>query len=131
MKKRRTILGYLTSTALAMLIPIRTPAARRFNVTEADHVIRILQEILPDNAATRRLGALALQQCGAGLEVFSVRLIAPFENTPPPTIDQLCAYLQTLRDADFANGDTVTLDGWILARSEAGAMAVAAMHREG
>lgn len=100
-------------------------------MTEGDHVIRILQEMLPDNAATRRLGALALQQYGAGLEVFSVRLIAPFIDTPPPTVEQLWVYLQTLRDADFANGDTVTLDGWILARSEAGAMAVTAMHREG
>lgn len=133
MNKRRTFLGYLTSTALVPLIPARAGAARRLPATDAEPVIRVLQEILPDNPATKRLGALALRQydddfASRGLPS---RLTEPFNNSSPPTADQLRTHLQALRDADFAAGNTVTLDGWILARSEAEALAASTLYREG
>lgn len=132
MNKRRTFLGYLTSTALVPLIPARAGAARRVPAPEAAPVIRILLEILPDNPAARRLGALARRHYGdkPGAGGLPARLAASFTKSSPPTTDQLRARLQTLRDADFAAGDTVTLDGWILARSEAEALALSALYRE-
>lgn len=133
MNKRRTFLGYLTSTALVPLIPARAGTARRHKATYAEPVIRVLRKILPDNPATRRLGALALRQYGDSFDSAGLpaRLIDPFVPSSPPTADRLRAHLRALRDADFAAGNTVTLDGWILARSEAEALAVSALDREG
>lgn len=131
MNKRRTFLGYLTSTALLPLLPVRAAAAPRLPDGADTALIGMLQEIVPDNAATHRLGTTARRKFGDAYvaEIIPGRLFASLMETPTQTPDALRANLQSLRDADFAAGDTVTLKGWILARSEAEAIALVSLHR--
>jgi hypothetical protein len=132
MNKRRKFLGYLTSIALLPFLPARTSAAPRLSGADNSPLIRILQELMPDNPATRALGTTALQHYKSAFvsEILPGRLFGSLTETPSPTAHQLRAHLQSLRDADFAAGATVALDGWILARSEAEAFAVVALHRK-
>lgn len=132
MNKRRKFLSYLTSIALLPFLPARTSVAQRISGTDNSPLIRILQELVPDNPATRALGTTALRHYKSTFvsETLPGRLFGSLMETPSPTAHQLRAHLQSLRHADFAAGDTVTLDGWILARSEAEAVALVALHRK-
>lgn len=132
MNKRRTFLGYLSSTALLPLLAAPTAATPGLTGTEDLSVIRVLQEIMPDNAATRRLGVAALRKFKTTdiSDLAPGRLSDSLAKMKLPTADQVRRHLQVLRDADFAAGKTMTVDGWILARSEAEAIALVALHRE-
>ena len=132
MNKRRKFLGYLTTGVLLPFLPVRVAAAQRRFGRKNDRLIRILAELIPDNPAMRRMGRTALRQSG-GADVSPARadrLFGSPSQTAAPTADRLRTHLQSLRDADFAARDTVTLDGWILARSEAEAIALVALYRE-
>lgn len=131
MNKRRKFLGYLASTALLPFLATRARSAPL--LSDADHSasIRILLDTVPDNPATRRLGAVALRRYRTAdiAHTLPGRLFGPLDTASAPTADRVRSRLQALRETDFAAGDTVTLDGWILARSEADAMAVVALYR--
>ncbi|MFT5489440.1 MAG: hypothetical protein ACI9JL_003875 [Paracoccaceae bacterium] len=131
MNKRRRFLGYLTTGVLLPFLPVRVTAAPRQSDRKNDRLIRILAELVPDNPAIHDLGHTALRQSG-GADVYPAladRLFGTLNQATTPTADRLRTHLQSLRDADFAAGDTVTVDGWILARSEAEAIALVALHR--
>ena len=132
MNKRRKFLSYLTSITLLPFLPARASAALRLSGADNTSLIRILQKLVPDNPATRTLGTTALRQYKSTFvsEIIPVRLFGSLTETPLPTAHQLRAHLQSLRHADFAAGDTVALDGWVLARSEAEVLALVALHRK-
>ena len=133
MNKRRRFLACLTTTALLPLLPVRRPIAAPQTDPENAELIRILLELLPDNPASYRLGVKALRHYrhigNAG--DFPDRLLGSAARTPVRTADQMRRHLRSLCDADFATGDTVTLDGWIMARSEAEAIALVCRYRPG
>lgn len=117
--------------ALMPVLAVRATAAPRWHDPKNDRLIRILEELLPDDTAMRGLGRTALRQSG-GADIYPAladRLFESLNQTATPTANQLRIHLQSLRDADFAVGDTVTVDGWILARSEAEAIALVALRR--
>lgn len=132
MKKRRKFLGYLTTGILIPFLPVRVAAAQNRFGPRTDRLIRILAELIPDDPAMRRMGRTALRQSGgAGVSpVLADRLFGSLDQAATPTANQVRTHLQSLRNADFAAGDTMTLDGWVLARSEAEAIALAALYRE-
>lgn len=131
MNKRRRFLGYLTTGVLLPFLPVRVAASPRLSDRKNDRLIRILAELVPDNPAMRDLGRTALRQSG-GADIsptLADSLFGTLNQATTLTADQLRTHLQSLRNADFAAGDTVTVGGWILARSEAEAFALVALHR--
>jgi hypothetical protein len=133
MNKRRKFLGYLTFAALLPFLPARRTAASHLAGGAHPSAIRILLDLLPDNPATHYLGARAIQHFRrtepAG--IVAENLLDTLTATPTPTTHQLRFHLRSLCDEDFAAGDTVTLDGWIMARSEAEAIALVTLYRTG
>jgi hypothetical protein len=131
MNKRRKFLGYLTSIALVPYLPARRAAATHLTGTEDTDPIPFLLELVPDNPTSQRLGAKAIQYLSRpdGPVITPGKLLGALAETPSSTVHQLRLHLQSLRNADFAAGDTITLDGWILARSEAEAIALVTLHR--
>ena len=131
MNIRRTFLGHLASAALMPFLPAQTSAAPRLSRVEDLNLIPILRKFIPNNSATHRLAAAALRQYKSspdGSVATLGKLFAEMTKTSPPTTYQVRAHLQSLRDADFATGNTVNLDGWILARSEVEAITLVALH---
>jgi len=133
MNKRRRFLACLTTTVLLPLLPVRRPTAAPLPDPEDAGLIRILLELVPDNPASRRLGVKALRHyrhAGNG-EDFPDRLLWSAARTAVRTTDQMRRHLRSSCDADFAAGDTVALDGWIMARSEAEAIALVSLYMTG
>lgn len=59
------------------------------------------------------------------------RLLGPVRTKWPATRNQLRDHLAALRQDDFEHGNVVTVAGWILARSEADAIALVSLYRAG
>lgn len=131
MNRRRKILGLLIIGILSPFLPVRGAVASRSDVRKIDELIRVLAELLPDNPAMHRLCRTARQHYGSvdASSAAANRLFGDLRSEETPTTEQLRTHLQSLRDADFAAGDTLTVDGWMLARSEAEAIALVAAHR--
>lgn len=133
MNKRRTFLGFLTSSLAIPYLPARAlspppPAAAR-NVA----LIDLLLDVVPDNAAARRLGRKILGDIPAAgsLDMTAERLFAGLRPGQTVSPEELRRHLDDRRRTDFAAGHTVTADGWILARCEADAIAIATAYRIG
>jgi hypothetical protein len=131
MKKRRKFLGYLTTCVMMPFLPVRVATATGLHGQPNAPLIRILAELIPDNPAMRHIGQAALRYSGSvdAPLADAKRLLGDLDQAEIHSPDQLRSQLQFLSAADFFSGDTVTLNGWILARSEAEAIALLAVHR--
>jgi hypothetical protein len=134
MNKRRKFLGLLTSAVVLPHLPVS--ATSRLSGLSAppartDISVGLLLELIPDNPAARRLGRAAIDQLGSDRfpEDAATRLVKDMRGNASLTLEQLRDHLETLRQTDFENGSTVTVNGWILARSEADALAIATFYR--
>ena len=136
MNKRRKFLGLLTSAVVLPHLPVN--AASRHSppsgppVAEDISLGRLL-ELIPDNPATRRLGRAVLDLPGLDRfpEAAATRLLEGLGGNASLTLEQLRDRLEILRQTDFEDGRMVTVQVWILADSEADALAVATFYRAG
>lgn len=97
-----------------------------------DDRVRLILDLIPDNPATRRLGRAAADlSIRSGFPKSAIeRLFADVERDQPLSAERLRLHLDELRRADFETGNTLSVKGWILARSEADAIALAAIYRD-
>ena len=134
MNKRRKFLGLLTSAVVLPHLPVSAASwhsrTSEAPVAEDVSVVRLL-ELIPDNPAVRRLGRAVLDLPGPDQspEARAARLFDGVGGNASLTVEQFRDHLEVLRQTDFENGRTVTVQGWILARSEADALAVATFYR--
>lgn len=131
--KRRKFLGFLTAAVAAPYLPAGAAPVRRAPLSGPDkHLIHLLLQIVPDNPAARQLGYALTDRPPTEPDLHQrfARLFGELPRNAQISADDFRWHLENMRQADFAGGDTVTADGWILARSEADAIALAAAHRD-
>ena len=136
MNKRRKFLGLLTSAVVLPHLPVNAASQHSPpsgpSVAEDISLGRLL-ELIPDNPATRRLGRAVLDLPGPDRfpEAAATRLFEGVSGNASLTLEQLRDHLKILRLTEFEDGRMVTVQGWILAHSEADALAVATFYRAG
>lgn len=120
MTRREMLLG---ATALACLpLSVRFAFAHRALPPEAtaphQHLRSMLMNIFPDPAAPQALGQAYLERYPAEADVRL--LMRSFQDDADlPEARDLAQRLGERRSRDFRDGDTVVVEGWVLARSEA------------
>ena len=124
MKHRRSFLALLTSLVLmpfqsALAKPVLPPLGARDNA-----LLSLLRDVVADNPAVERLGKSHLHALigrNATGQMMQ-RLFGGLPRNSTMNAEQLRRHLATLRQADFAADNLVTVDGWVLAESEADAI---------
>jgi hypothetical protein len=108
------------SLSLAWVLPSSVLAER------ADPLPSLLAQLTAKQSTATRLGH-------AYLAVADVRRLAATESrlrrAADGGVDGLRRAVATLAQADLARGNTVLVDGWVLARAEAEVLALTAYHR--
>ena len=90
----------------------------------------LLEALLPHMAAARKVGEryLALAPTERCTRRLTAALFGALDHpSAADALPHLRQIVETRRQQDFARGDTVILDGWLLARTEARLCALAAM----
>lgn len=130
--KRRLFLGLLSAATTIPLLPIRATPVPPESKSDIDALfLRHLLDIVPDNPSSRRIGRTLIDQSASINDPSTAfeRLFAGWDRHGNISVDSLRHYLDAARRREFAAGDTVTVAGWILAQSEADAIAIATAYR--
>ena len=108
------------SLSLAWVLPSSVLADR------ADPLSSLLARLTAEQSTVARLGHAYLAVADVGrLAATEVRL----RRAADGGVDGLRRVVATLARADLARGNTVLVDGWVLARTEAEVLALTAYHR--
>jgi hypothetical protein len=126
--KRRIFLGRVIGILSAIALPAFFRPARAF-WTEAK-----LADLLEDSAAARTIGEVYLSQSDPGLTAPAVlsllsEKLGPSLRRGKRTREEIGAIVTDRIRLDFAQGDCVKLDGWVLSRTEVYLCALAALQR--
>jgi len=122
--ERRTILAGLVATVAAILLGRgRVPKAVRGAEPSSDALLPALAVLFSDPWGARAIGRryLARYPAEADADLLKESLFSGLNDTGPAG---LRVRLAERRRQEFAAGQTVILDGWILARSELRACAL-------
>jgi hypothetical protein len=132
MNQRRKFLGFLTLAVIAPRLTAHATQVAFQPLPRTDGRVRLLLDLIPDNPATRRLGRAAADlSTQSGFPDTAVeRLFGDVQQDKSLSAERFRHHLAELRQAEFETGDTVSVKGWILARSEADATALAAIYRD-
>lgn len=133
MNKRRTFLGFLTSSLVIPYLPALAFSLPLATTRRNAPLIDLLLDIVPDNLAARRLGRKILGDIPAvgSFDATADRLFAGLRQGQSASPEELRRHLDNHRRDDFAAGHTITVDGWIIAQCEADAIAIATACRIG
>ena len=108
------------SLSLAWVLPSSVLAGR------ADPLSSLLAQLTAEQSTAARLGYAYLAVSDVGrLAATESRL----RRAADGGVDGLRRAVATLARADLARGDTVLVDGWVLARAEAEVLALTTYHR--
>ena len=108
------------SLSLAWVLPSSVLAGR------ADPLSSLLAQLTVEQSTAARLGHAYLAVSDVGrLAATESRL----RRAADGGVDGLRRAVATLARADLARGDTVLVDGWVLARAEAEVLALSTYHR--
>jgi hypothetical protein len=124
--KRRIFLGRVIGILSAIVLPAFFKPARAF-WTEAK-----LVDLFEDPAAARAIGEAYLFQSATGLTAPAVlsllsEKLGPLLRRRKQTREEIGAIVTDRIRLDFAQGDCVKLDGWVLSRTEVNLCALAAL----
>lgn len=116
-----TLIGTFSWLACANWLP-------RFQITReraypVANMKRVLLELFTDQDAPRLLGKRYLELYPQH-RTHAFLLAKRIQSVQPPTTMALKKMLTRLREANFYNGETVIIDGWLLARTEVEACAL-------
>jgi len=133
MKQRRSFLALMTSVVLmpfqsALARPVLPPLDARDN-----DLLSLLAEVIDDNPAVERLGKSHLRSFIGSNSAGQMmrRLFGSLPSNSAINAERLRRHLSTLRQADFEADNLVTIDGWVLAESEADAITLIMLSRSG
>jgi hypothetical protein len=119
-KRRKFLISAISVTLLPWLArsSLATHPLQASHATASEEAERHLLSLFSDLQAPRAVGNryLALYPAEADRELLRVGVI---ESAGTPDLKGLRASLAHRCREDFRNGDTVIVDGWVLARTEA------------
>jgi len=87
-----------------------------FNEQTSADKIALLKSVYKPTAATRIVGSRCIESCDRQYSINQLFKLAGIDDATTPA--QLVNAFQSRRKADFQNGNTETVNGWVLARSE-------------
>ena len=126
--KRRIFLGRITGILSAIVLPTLSRTA------QASQIETKLADLHEDPAAARAIGEVYLAQSAPSLEAPAVlsllsEKLGPSLRRGKGTRAEIGAIVTDRVRLDFAQGDCVKLDGWVLSRTEVYLCALAALQR--
>ena len=133
MNKRRSFLGLLTSIVFLPFQSTLAKAALPPLHSRDDHLLMLLSEVMADNPAVKRLGEkhlAALTSRRAPGEMLQ-RLFKDLSIEGSVSAKHLRDHLSAIKQVDFETANLVTMDGWVLAQSEADAITLVMLYRAG
>ncbi|EWY39914.1 hypothetical protein N825_04850 [Skermanella stibiiresistens SB22] len=125
---RRELLGTVAATGLIAAIPTHSGATGLAGVAAVPPQADQLLGLLRSRAAARRIGRAYLETASHEADAAQlVSLILGDDAVGVDRVGDLRHRVAELQRADFTAGRTVTLDGWVLSRTEARLCALAAV----
>ena len=126
MLERRDLVRFALAAAACLAGGTGTAAAAATGAVGAGPLDEVLRQLVKDGAAARGLGRRYLAAAGPAGVAGAAERRAALEAAAAGGIWAVRARIAADRERDFAGLDVVTVDGWVLARSEAELLTVVA-----